>query len=371
MQESHALLLQRLSHDLLIPMNGIVAICRQQGAGSTIDNQEKDYTVTHTINNLIGIVQGMSLFASLLHGDVRSEEKEFSIKEMFGELDTLHQYMTKAGRITIRHKYMPEIPEQMVGNYNHIKQLLAGFLSNSLKHTREGVVTLAAELLEKKGEEVLLRLIVRDTGKGMSEEKQVRINTVLSSDAEPDLLISEDIGVGLALAKALTEKMGWRFDFESKHAVGSSFWIDVPLRVAGRKKVVEESGHHPYHSDNPRRILLVEDNYLNQRFVAAALLKAGHSLEIAENGKVALEKYRSKSYDLILMDIELPLFDGIETTRKIRKDEKKFRRNRIPIIAVTAYAIEHDKKKCLDAGMDEYLTKPFKPDELLSLINSL
>lgn len=370
LQKSHALLLQRLSHDLLIPMNGIVATCNQADQQPTHQHEVKD-TVTHTVNSLISIVQSMSVFASLLRGDIYSEEKSFSIKEMFGELDSLHQYMARTSKVTIRHKFLTDTPAQLVGDYHHTRQLLAGFVSNALKHTRNGTITLSAELLEKKGDRVVLRLKVSDSGKGIPDEKLARIREALQSDVEPGMLISGDIGVGLALAKALTEKMGWKFAFESKYAVGSSFWIDVPMKEGGAQKVVEQSEQHPYQTDNPRRILLVEDNYLNQRFVAAALLKAGHSLEIAENGQVAMDKYRSKSYDLILMDIQLPLFDGIETTKKIRKEEKKFRRERIPIIAVTAYAIEHDKKKCLDAGMDEYLTKPFKPEELLSLINSL
>jgi CheY-like chemotaxis protein len=213
--------------------------------------------------------------------------------------------------------------------------------------------------------------MAKDSGKGMSEDHQKNIKNDLEQKDEKGLMMTENIGLGLILAKNLAQKLGGSFGFRSDKGVGSSFWVDIPLREMMDAVPVSKSEKHPFQTTNKRKILLVEDNYLNQKFVAAALLKAGHSIEIAENGKVALEKYRSKPYDLILMDIQLPLIDGLETTKKIRQDEKKYRKPAIPIIAVTAYAIEHDKKQCLDAGMNEYLTKPFKPEELLQIIDQL
>ena len=367
--QSHAWLLQKLSHDLLIPMNGIVAMCEESKKTSRNDDEATD-TVIQTVNNLISVVQGMSVYASLLKDELRSEEKVFSIKDLFSELESMHQYLAETNKVEMNQEYITDVPEKLSGDYRLIRQLLSGFLSNALKHTKKGWVNLSAEILKKESERITMRFMVKDSGKGIAEEKTERIRTALKSAKKPDLLISEDIGLGLVLGKVISERLGGNFDFDSKPSAGSAFWIDIPLKP---EKAVSEpaTGKHPFKTENPKRILLVEDNYLNQKFVAAALLKAGHSIEIAENGKIALDKFHQKSYDLILMDIQMPLFDGIETTQRIRKEEAKFEHKKTPIVAVTAYAIEHDKQKCLNAGMDEYLTKPFKPEELLHIINGL
>ncbi|MGM0565412.1 MAG: response regulator [Bacteroidota bacterium] len=368
--QSHAWLLQKLSHDLLIPMNGIVAMCQESKKAIITEENEATDTVIQTVNNLISVVQGMSVYASLLKDELRSEEKIFSIKDLFSELESLHRYLAETNKVEVNQEYVTDVPEKLSGDYRLIRQLLSGFLSNALKHTKKGWVNLSAEVLKMDSAQITIRFMVKDSGNGINEEKLQKIRTALKSATKPDLMISEDIGLGLVLGKIISERLGGSFDFESKPSAGSAFWIDVPLKP---EKIESEpaTGKHPFKTENPKRILLVEDNYLNQKFVAAALLKAGHSIEIAENGKVALDKFHQKSYDLILMDIQMPLFDGIETTQRIRKEEAKFEHKKTPIVAVTAYAIEHDRQKCLNAGMDEYLTKPFKPEELLQIINEL
>ncbi len=368
--QSHAWLLQKLSHDLLIPMNGIVAMCQESIKNIRTDGDEANGTVIQTVNNLISVVQGMSVYASLLKGELRSEEKAFSIKDIFNELENIHRYLAKNNKVEVNQEYVTEVPEKLSGDYRLIRQVLSGFLSNALKHTKNGWVNLSAEILKREPGQFTIRFMVRDSGKGIPEDKMERIRKVLESNHKPDFMISGDIGLGLVLGKEISERLGGSFNFDSKPSAGSAFWIDIPLKPE-KEQSEPATGNHPYKTDKPKRILLVEDNYLNQKFVAAALLKAGHSIEIAENGKVALDKFHQKTYDLILMDIQLPLFDGIETTQRIRKEETKFEHKKTPIVAVTAYAIEHDRQKCLNAGMDEYLTKPFKPEELLNIINRL
>ncbi len=351
-QQSHAWLLQKLSHDLLIPMNGIVAMCQESRKAIQEESGGSADTVIQTVNNLISVVQGMSVYASLLKGELHSEEKIFSIRDLFHELENMHRYLAETNQIEVNQEFVTEIPEKLSGDYRLIRQLLSGFLSNALKHTKKGWVNLSAEILKKEAEQLTMRFMVKDSGKGIPEDKMQRIRKALQSNQKPDLLISGDIGLGLVLGKVISERLGGAFDFESKPGAGSAFWIDIPLKPE-KTQSEPATGKHPFKTDNPKRILLVEDNYLNQKFVAAALLKAGHFIEIAENGKVALDKFHQKSYDLILMDIQLPLFDGIETTQRIRKEETKFEHKKTPIVAVTAYAIEHDRQKCLNAGMDE------------------
>ncbi len=363
--------LHGLSQDIIMPLNGILA-SYQKSDGVVIEKPSNGNPgAIHSVNYLMTLVQGLSAFASLLKGDVRPEKREFSVHDLFRELIGNNRQMAAMVKVDIKKAFYSDFPERVESDYSLIRQILSGFVSNALKNTKEGTVTLSAEIISRDSDSLLTRLMVSDSGKGMSEEHQEKIKNDLEQKGDNGLMMTENTGLGLILAKNLAQKLGGAFGFKSDKGVGSSFWVDLPLREIKDAVPVSKTEKHPYQATKKRKILLVEDNYLNQKFVAAALLKAGHSIEIAENGKVALEKYRSKQYDLILMDIQLPLIDGLETTKRIRKNEQKYRKPAIPIIAVTAYAIEHDKKQCLDAGMNEYLTKPFKPEELLQIIDQL
>lgn len=363
--------LHGISQDIIMPLNGILASCQKTGGVVPEKPSNENPGVIHSVNYLMTLVQGLSAFASLLKNDVRPEKREFSVNDLFRELIGNNQPMGTVVKVDIKKAFYSDFPERVESDYSLIRQILSGFVSNALKNTKEGTVILSAEIVKRDNDSLLTRLMVSDSGKGMSEEHQEKIKNDLEQKGDNGLMMTENTGLGLILAKNLAQKLGGTFGFKSDKGVGSSFWVDIPLREIKDAMPVSKTEKHPYQAAKKRKILLVEDNYLNQKFVAAALLKAGHSIEIAENGKVALEKYRSKHYDLILMDIQLPLIDGLETTKRIRQNEKKYRKTAIPIIAVTAYAIEHDKKQCLAAGMNEYLTKPFKPEELLQIIDQL
>jgi len=157
---------------------------------------------------------------------------------------------------------------------------------------------------------------------------------------------------------------------ESELNKGSIFWFTAEMKtLATNGQISPIAGFEKDEKEDPLNVLLVEDNLLNQKFVIATLQRHGHSVDIAENGKVAVEKYKKNSYDLILMDIQMPVMDGLEATHEIRRIEKnKGIKEAIKIIAVTAYVMERDRKMCLNAGMNEYLAKPFKPQELIDLI---
>jgi len=166
--------------------------------------------------------------------------------------------------------------------------------------------------------------------------------------------------------------MHGEFNYETTAGQGSRFWFKVPVGI-----------NQTFFNPNPNqvmtnhqvkralKILLVEDNLLNQKFAVATLVREGHTVDIAENGKVAIEKFQNTGYDLILMDIQMPIMDGIQATLKIREIEQERRNSHMKIVAVTAYALEKDKSRCLAAGMDDFLAKPFKPQELIGLIEGL
>ncbi|MCF8307636.1 MAG: response regulator [Bacteroidales bacterium] len=366
---SNTMLLHNLSYDLRIPLNGILSMLEMFDRYTLTDQQKDQFrAIKDSVETLSQTVEDMMTFSALMSGTIEMKAEAFELPAFVDELKNQYELVARGKSIGWKISREDEMPQHVIGDKHHLRQILVNLLSNAFKNTREGEVVLYWQMLNQSGENLLMRWIVTDTGTGMSREKQQKIRERLQPTDDPNLLISEDVGVGLALAYYLTRKLNGSFDFESDGASGSRFYVDIPLKKHEETTTIEK---HPYHSSTPKRLLLVEDNYLNQKFASAALQKAGHKLDIAENGKIAYQKYKQNDYDLILMDIELPLTDGIQVTKSIRKDEEKDQRGYTPIIAITAYAIEHDRVKCLNAGMDEYLTKPFRPEELLELIERM
>lgn len=366
---SNTMLLHNLSYDLRIPLNGVLSMVEMFDR-YTLTDQQKDQlrAIKDSVKNLSQTVEDMMTFSALMSDTIEIKEEAFELPAFIEELKNQYELVAHGKSIGWKISREDEMPQHVIGDKYHLRQILVNLLSNAFKNTREGEVVLYWQKVNPSGKNLLMRWLVTDTGTGISREKQQKIRERLQPSNDPNLLISEEVGVGLALAYYLTRKLNGSFNFESDGASGSRFYVDIPLKKHEETTTIEK---HPYHSSTPKRLLLVEDNYLNQKFASAALQKAGHKLDIAENGKIAYQKYKQNGYDLILMDIELPLTDGIQVTKSIRRDEEKDQREYTPIIAITAYAIEHDRVKCLNAGMDEYLTKPFRPEELLGLIKRM
>ncbi|MCF8230663.1 MAG: response regulator [Bacteroidales bacterium] len=366
---SNKMVLHNLSYDLRIPINGIISMLEMFDT-STLTRQQKDQlrAIKSSVKNLSQTVEDMMTFSALLSDRVEMKEEAFDLPAFVEELKNQFELTASGKNIGWKISREDEMPQQVIGDKYHLRQILVNLLSNAFKNTIEGEVVLHWQKLNQSGKNMQIRWSVSDTGTGMSPEKQENIRQHLHQTKDPSFIISEEVGLGLALVYYLSQKLNGSFNFESDPASGSRFYVDLPLKKPEETTTIEK---HPYHTASPKRILLVEDNYLNQKFASAALQKAGHKLDIAENGKVAYQKYQQNDYHLILMDIELPLTDGIQVTKSIRREEKKYHYHYTPIIAVTAYAIEHDRTKCLNAGMDEYLTKPFRPEELLDLIERM
>jgi CheY-like chemotaxis protein len=273
----------------------------------------------------------------------------------------------------------PDVPQRIHGDPTRLRQVVLNLLSNAVKFTKQGEVVLTVHLIAERAplkSPQYLQFSVRDTGIGISSDK---IDAIFEKFTQSDTSITrkyEGTGLGLTISKQLIELMGGRIWVESRLGEGSTFFFTIPLEVAPpeRKEGKEmarpqTSSAEPVPTDmRPLSLLLVEDSEDNRFLVLAYLKKTPYRIDTADNGQIAVEKFMSQAYDLILMDMQMPVMDGYTATREIRRREREEERKRTPIIALTAHALKEDIQKSLDAGCDAHLTKPINKRHLLDAI---
>jgi CheY-like chemotaxis protein len=264
-----------------------------------------------------------------------------------------------------------------------LRQVLVNLIGNAIKFTHEGGVVIDATVAARTDSgKITLRFCVQDTGIGIAPEKTERIFQNFSQADTSTARQYGGSGLGLAISKQLVQMMGGRIWFESELEKGSRFWFTIQVRP-GEKQVRPEKGDLGEEQGRDFSVLVVEDNQINQDLALIVLKKHGYQVKLAQNGCEALEMVAAEAFDIILMDVQMPEMDGLTATRIIRQCEKgqvqalgetmpdlvavlgkKLMGNHIPIIAMTANAMSGDREQCLDAGMDDYLTKPFMPDHI-------
>jgi CheY-like chemotaxis protein len=328
------------------------------------------------------------------------EHKPFSIQEEIHQVIKLLSIKAKGKGINLYSKIQSTVPPCTIGDPIRIRQILINLANNAIKFTNEGQVLISVETIETlpanntaiarayipdnyigmtnlSPETLIIKFDVTDTGIGISSEDQQNLFNEFAQLENPLIQKFEGTGLGLSISKHLTHIMNGKIGVKSEKNKGSTFWFslalekcDEELLTLSRQSVIPKKKKVPQLT-----ILLVEDNLLNQKFAMTSLQRAGHIVELAENGKVAVEKFKSLHIDLILMDIAMPIMDGIEATRLIRNLEKETKSKSIHqpfkavrIVAITAHVMVTDREKCLAAGMDEYLAKPYRPQELISII---
>jgi CheY-like chemotaxis protein len=281
---------------------------------------------------------------------------------MLNSVFTEFEHMAEEKGIYFKMKLNPLIDDTLSGDPLRIRQVLTNLVNNAIKFTSDGGVLLECELIEKKGDWNSIRFQVRDTGIGIN---QGNLEKIFQSFQQEDESVSRKFGgtgLGLAISKQLVELMGGNILVESIPGEGStfSFKLDLESRPASSLEDKQDEIVISPHALSGKRILVAEDNQFNQFITQSMLEKWGASVECAENGSIALEMMKKKSYDLILMDMQMPVMDGIETTRIIRRKLK----SEVPIIALTANVLKEVIKSCMEAGMNEFIAKPFEPASL-------
>ncbi len=358
--------LAMMSHEIRTPMNGIIGMGTLL-ADTPLSEGQTEYVeaIQFSATSLLTIINDILDFSKVEAGKLTLEKSNFKLRELVRNSVSVVSTTARSKNLEIVVEVDGEIPDLLSGDAVRFRQVLLNLLSNSVKFTESGSVrvSLSADAIPEP-ECVLLRVSVADTGIGIPEEAQQRLFQSFSQAETSTTRRYGGTGLGLAISQRLVELMGGEVGFESRPGQGSTFWFTAKLglgteNVPAKPCATEEIPPREQHGG---RILVVEDNRINQKVLTHQLINLGYAIEVAENGEEAVAKVRNHHYDLIFMDVQMPVMDGFQATREIRglgEDASS-----IPIVAVTANAFQSEREKCFSFGMDDYLTKPVDKDRL-------
>lgn len=374
--------LANMSHEIRTPMNAILGFT-QLLENTDLTDEQRSYlsSITKGGESLLTIINDILDISRLEAGELRLTAIEFNVNSLINDLTQLFQPQANAKGITLVSSIGSTVPKSCIGSANRLQQVLTNLLGNAVKFTEEGAILLRVDQVADDtlpADQVMLRFSVRDTGIGIAPAHQAKIFNPFSQVDDSSTRPYEGTGLGLTICRRIVDVMGGRIGLESSPGLGSTFWFTVPLtRTAPNAEeppahAIASPASQPRDTDRPTLpILVVEDMAQNRTLMLTMLKRLGYQAEAVCNGQEALDLLRKQSYRMILMDCQMPIINGYEATRHIRQQEMEQEidaMQRVTIIGVTAYAMMGDREKCLACGMDDYLSKPFRLDDLTTLL---
>ncbi|MDQ7074624.1 MAG: ATP-binding protein [Gammaproteobacteria bacterium] len=357
--------LANMSHEVRTPMNGVLGTLQLLDA-SPLENQQRAYVTLaqNSAESLLKLLDDILDLSRLEVDKVELEQLSFDLKEVCeGVAGVMVPLAMKKG-LVLNYELDEKLPRRVLGDSSRLSQVLSNLLSNAIKFTSEGAVSLSVSLQATHGRELILLFEVTDQGIGIEASAQDVLFQRFTQVDSSTTRVYGGTGLGLAICKELVNLMRGEIGVSSQVGVGSRFWFSVPLSIDPQVELLPSPVSTDENSSLQGEVLLVEDVVINQMTTRKILQSKGLTVTVVNNGREALEAFTDKIYDLVLMDCLMPEMDGYEATEKMRLQEQNGEREAVPIVALTANVMPQDIERCFSSGMNDYLAKPFKRNQL-------
>jgi hypothetical protein len=366
LQKAKEQFLANISHEIRTPINGIAGMANLLSQSPSPEERETYLNaIKHSAENLKVIINDILDLAAIESGKLRFEKIAFNLKDLLPSLISTFMYQAKEKKIALDYRIDEKLNKILLGDPVRLNQILINLISNAVKFTHTGSIQIKCTAEREQRGVCWVRIEVTDTGVGIPEEK---LTTIFESFSQADASVTRrygGTGLGLTIVKQMVELQNGKIHVVSKEHVGSTFMVTIPYAIGKVNDITQAIPRKDKAlkdtNTSQLRVLLVEDNDINRLYAKSILKKWQCFIDEAENGLVAIEKIKNNYFDVILMDVQMPVMDGFEATKAIRMMEQSAN---LPIIALTANATAKDVEKCIAAGMNDYLPKPFTPEDL-------